>query len=120
MVMLLAGLSSIPTELYAAAQVDGISVWRQFREITLPLLRPTMFITITMLTLFAFYAVELPLSLTRGGPADATMVLGIRLYVEAFEYFNRGYASTLGILILVINVVLVLFYQRIFRARAYY
>ena len=120
MVLLLAGLNSIPGELYSAARVDGVSAWRRFTGITLPLLRPTMFITLTMLTLFAFYAVELPLALTRGGPAHATSVLGVRLYIEAFEYFNRGYASTLGVLILVINVLLVLFYQRIFRSKAYY
>lgn len=120
MILLLAGLNAIPIELYAAARVDGVGAWRQFTSITIPLLRPTMFITLTMLTLFAFYAVELPLALTRGGPAHATSVLGVRLYVEAFEYFNRGYAATLGVLILVINIFLVLFYQRIFRSKAYY
>jgi multiple sugar transport system permease protein len=120
MVLLLAGLSAIPDELYRAARVDGIGSWRQFTGITLPLLRPTMFITITMLTLLAFYAVELPLALTRGGPANATEILGVRLYIEAFEYFNRGYAAALGVLILAINVVLITFYNRIFRSQTYY
>lgn len=117
MILFLAGISSIPPQLYRAAQVDGIGGWRQFREITLPLLKPTLFITTTTLTLFALYAVELPLALTQGGPARATEVLGIRLYVEAFEYFNRGFASAIGVVILLLNVVLVLAYGRLFASK---
>lgn len=116
MILLLAGLTAIPQELYAAARVDGVGAWRQFTDITLPLLRPTMFITLTMVTLFALYAVELPLALTGGGPAGATEVMGVRLYVEAFQYFNRGYASTIGVLILAINASLVVLYSRVFRS----
>ncbi|MCL5074484.1 MAG: sugar ABC transporter permease [Chloroflexi bacterium] len=120
MVLLLAGLTSIPQELYAAARVDGVGAWQQLTQITLPLLRPTMFITLTMLTLFSLYAVELPLALTSGGPALSTEILGVRLYVEAFQYFNRGYASTIGVLTLAINIVLVVLYGRIFQSKAYY
>lgn len=120
MILLLAGLTAIPQELYAAARVDGVGAWRQFTGITLPLLRPTMFITLTMVTLFSLYAVDLPFALTGGGPASATEVLGVRLYVEAFQYFNRGYASTIGVLILAINTILVVLYGRLFRSRTYY
>lgn len=120
MILLLAGLTAIPQELYAAARVDGVGAWRQFRDITLPLLRPTMFITLTMVTLFSLYAVDLPFALTGGGPANSTEVLGVRLYVEAFKYFNRGYASTIGVLTLAINAVLVVGYGRIFRSKSYY
>ncbi len=120
MILLLAGLTAIPQELYAAARVDGVGRWQQFRDITMPLLRPTMFITLTMVTLFSLYAVDLPLALTGGGPANSTEVLGVRLYVEAFQYFNRGYASAIGVLILVINTALVVGYGRIFRSKTYY
>jgi ABC-type sugar transport system permease subunit len=120
MVLLLAGLTAIPQDLYAAARVDGVGAWQQFTDITLPLLRPTMFITATMLTLQALYAIELPFALTGGGPAGATEVLGVRLYIEAFQFFNRGYASTIGILVLAINVALVVLYGRVFRSKAYY
>jgi ABC-type sugar transport system permease subunit len=117
MIMFLAGLSTIPEHLYQAARVDGIGRLRQFFEITLPLLKPTLFITTTTVTLFALYAVELPLALTQGGPASSTEVLGIRLYVEAFEYFNRGFASAIGVVILVINVLLVLLFGQLFTAK---
>ena len=120
MILLLAGLTAIPQELYAAARVDGVGAWQQFRDITLPLLRPTLFITLTMVTLFALYAVDIPFALTGGGPVNSTEVLGVRLYIEAFQYFNRGYASAIGVLVLAINTVLVVGYGRIFRSKVYY
>lgn len=120
MILLLAGLTAIPQELFAAAQVDGVGSWQQFRDITLPLLRPTLFITLTMVTLFALYAVDIPFALTGGGPVNSTEVLGVRLYIEAFQYFNRGYASSIGVLVLAVNTALVVGYGRIFRSKVYY
>jgi multiple sugar transport system permease protein len=86
--ILLAGLSSIPDQLYEAARIDGASKWRQFWDITLPLLKPTILVALIFRTLPAFQAFGLPFGLTQGGPGSATETLV--LYAQQAAYNNPG------------------------------
>lgn len=86
--ILLAGLSSIPDYLYESARMAGASRWRQFRDITLPLLKPTILVALIFRTLPAFQAFGLPYGLTRGGPGEATTTLV--LYTQQAAYNNPG------------------------------
>ncbi len=86
--ILLAGLSSIPDHLYESARMDGASRWRRFRDITLPLLKPTILVALIFRTLPAFQAFGLPYGLTGGGPGEATTTLV--LYTQQAAYNNPG------------------------------
>lgn len=86
--IMLAGLSSIPDHLYESAEIDGASRWRQFRDITLPLLKPTILVALIFRTLPAFQAFGLPFGLTGGGPGEATTTLV--LYTQQAAYNNPG------------------------------
>jgi len=86
--IMLAGLSSIPDHLYESAEMDGATRWRQFRDITLPLLKPTLLVALIFRTLPALQAFGLPFGLTGGGPGEATTTLV--LYTQQAAYNNPG------------------------------
>lgn len=86
--IMLAGLSSIPEHLYESSRMDGASRWRQFRDITLPLLKPTILVALIFRTLPAFQAFGLPFGLTGGGPGEATTTLV--LFTQQAAYNNPG------------------------------
>ncbi|HZP86407.1 MAG TPA: sugar ABC transporter permease, partial [Burkholderiales bacterium] len=117
MVLFLAALQGIPENLYRAARVDGIPAWMTFRRVTLPMLRPTLLVCVVILTLSDFNIVALPLVLTGGGPLDATDLVSLRLYREAFADYHIGTASALAILLFLVNIVLTIVYLRALRAR---
>lgn len=117
MVLFLAALQGIPENLYRAARVDGIPRWMTFRRVTLPMLRPTLLVCVVILTLSDFNIVALPLVLTGGGPLDATDLVSLRLYREAFANYQIGTASALAILLFAVNVVLTIVYLRALRGR---
>jgi multiple sugar transport system permease protein len=95
--LLLAGLQQIPADLYRAAEVDGASVWRSFRSITLPLLRPTIAVTLIFRTLDAFRVFDAVYVLTEGGPANTTETLSIYSYKTLMRAGDFGYGSTLAV-----------------------
>lgn len=95
--LLLAGLKTIPSEIYAAARVDGASPWRTFRSITLPLLLPTLVVTTVFRTLDAFRVFDAVYVLTDGGPANTTETLSIYAYKTMMRLGDFGYGSTLSI-----------------------
>jgi ABC-type sugar transport system permease subunit len=106
MVLLLAGLQTIPGELYEAARVDGASAWQRFTRITLPLVRAPVLIMLVMESMGLVSLVTPILVLTGGGPADATEVISLRLFKEAFTNFNMGIGATVAMLVFVIDIVL--------------
>lgn len=108
-VIFLAGLQSIPRQLYEAAAVDGASAWTRFRSITLPLLAPAMLLVIIFATLLGFGIFTEPYLLTQGGPDNATETVTMYIYKWAFQFGTMGYASTLGVAfaILIFGVVLI-------------
>jgi multiple sugar transport system permease protein len=120
MVLLLAALQSIPGEVIESARVDGAGRWALFWRITVPLVRPTLLITTIMLTLHYFNMVTLIFVLTGGGPVASTETLSVRLFNEAFAFQNLGFASMIGVIIFVLNVVFSLAYIKVLRQEALY
>lgn len=117
-IVLLAGLKSIPSELEEAARIDGAGAWAVFRRITLPLLKTPLLLVAVVLTLSNINTVETPLILTGGGPRDATRVLAIDVYERAFAIFDLGSATALALVMFAGNILLVLAYVRLSRWRA--
>ena len=104
-IMTLAGLQSIPTDLYAAAKVDGAGALQRFRWITLPLLMPVLGVILVLVILWVFRDFSIIKTLTEGGPLKSTQTLSIMTYDQAFGFFNFGYASAIGVVTLVVCVV---------------
>ena len=119
-ILLTAGLQQIPEDLYEAARIDGASTWRQFWHITLPLLSPTLFLValLTVLnSLTAFGQIHL---LTRGGPAESTMVWVYRIYQDAFFNFRFSYASAQAVALFLVLLLLAGVQFRWFGRRVHY
>ncbi len=95
--LLLAGLQTLPQDLIRAARVDGASDWMIFRRITLPLLRPTILIVLIFRTLDAFRVFDAIYVLTGGGPANTTETLSIYAYKVLFQTLQFGYGSALSV-----------------------
>jgi multiple sugar transport system permease protein len=111
LVMLLAGLQSIPRDLYEAAAVDGSNAWQRFWHITWPGLAPVNIVLILLLSLLAFTRVVTIIYLmTAGGPGGATETLPVQTYLQAFKFFRMGYASAIGTVVLVIAVIFSIVY----------
>ena len=109
MMVFLAGLQSIPKELYEAAQLDGASSWKSFRYVTLPLLKPTAFYIFVMACISSFQVFGEIYVMTRGGPAGATRTLIYLIYEEAFQYTKMGYASALAFVLFLLVAGIALF-----------
>jgi multiple sugar transport system permease protein len=95
--LLLAGMQSIPSDLYRAARVDGASPWRIFRSITWPLLRPALLVALLFRTLDAFRVFDVIYVLTGGGPANTTETLSIYAYRTLMRAGDFGYGTTLAV-----------------------
>ena len=104
MILFLAGLQTIPRELYEAAQVDGANAVRRFWNVTIPGLRPTTFFVTVMMTIGSFKILDLILVLTRGGPGQATLVISQFIFREGFERNSFGYASAAAIVLFLICI----------------
>lgn len=110
MIIFMAGLQSIPKDLYEAADIDGASKWKQFYGITVPLLSPTTFFLLVSGIIGTFKVFDVISVLTNGGPANSTSVVVFRLYETAFVNLQSGYASAMAI-VLVILVLLITLIQ---------
>lgn len=104
--VLLAGLKSLPVELYEAAKVDGASGWQSLTQITIPLLRPIIIIVLLLRTYMSIRSFDNIYVLTRGGPGTATEVLNMYTYRVGFEFLRMGSASTLSIIIFIVTLLL--------------
>lgn len=111
-VVLLAGLQTIPDELYEAAALDGASSWAQFRFVTWPLMLPVITATAALEFMWQFNSFGLVYTLTEGGPAGTTRLPMLFAYEEAFRFGNIAYASALGTAMVIIVGVLVLYTVR--------
>lgn len=112
---LLAGLTSIPQELYEAAMLDRASWPRIFRSIVLPMLVPSISIVLVLRTIEAFKVFDIIYAMTRGGPAGGTTTISFYAYVTAFSDQNFGVGSALSVLILLVILVLTTIYLRLLR-----
>ena len=112
MVMLLAGLQTVPRELYEAAAVDGAGSWQTFWKITVPQLRGIIFIVLLLEFIWNFQQFEIIWVMTNGGPVGATTTFSVALYQAAFEAFDLGKAGAIGITWMALLSVLVLIYMK--------
>ncbi|WP_203858765.1 carbohydrate ABC transporter permease [Plantactinospora mayteni] len=117
MMIYLAGLQSIPAEIFEAAKVDGANSARRMWHVTIPLLLPYTTVTLTLGMLDALRVFESVYVMTRGGPQDSTISLGYLAWSTAFERYQLGYASAIGLVMLVLMVGLAVLNQRITRER---
>ena len=104
MLLFLAGLQTIPRELYEAARMDGANAWHQFRNVTLPSLRPTTFFVTIILTIGSFKVFDLILVMTQGGPGTSTLVLSQFIYKKGFQENQFGYASAVALVLFAICI----------------
>lgn len=112
MLLFLAALQTIPRDLYEAARVDGATSLQSLFKITLPLIRPTLFVAVALRTIWALKSFDLIYTLTAGGPSNGTAVLGYYTYLKSFVSLQLGRGAAVAYLMTLAVVVLVLIYQR--------
>ena len=100
-VIFLAGLQGVPTHLYEAAVLDGAGPWSKFWKVTVPMMSPVIFYNIIVGVITSLQSFVLFLIMTDGRPANATLVLGLYLYRNAFRFLDVGYASAIAWVLLV-------------------
>jgi raffinose/stachyose/melibiose transport system permease protein len=112
MILYLAGRQNIPKELTEAAMTDGAGDWQVFRRITLPLLGPTIRISIFLSVIGAIQLFDMVYVLTRGGPVNSSETLAVTMYLDGFVKHKVGYASAISVAMFLISLVFALSYQR--------
>ena len=108
MVIFLSALSGISQSMFEAAKIDGANEFQTFKNVTIPLLSPTIFFVVIITAISSFQIFDLIYLMTQGGPLDSTNVLVYAIYKNAFEYFNIGKASAIAYVLFVIILVLTL------------
>ena len=108
MIIFLSSLSSISNSMFEAAKIDGANAFQTFKNVTIPLLSPTIFFVIIITAISSFQVFDLIYLMTQGGPFDSTNVLVYAIYKNAFEYFNVGKASAIAYILFAIILVLTL------------
>jgi multiple sugar transport system permease protein len=106
MIVVLSGLRALPSDITEAAEVDGASYLQQLRYITLPLLKPIFIVALLIRSMDLLRFIDHLMVTTAGGPADATKILAIRIYENAFRFYKLGYASVLAITLLIVIIII--------------
>lgn len=119
-IVLLSGLQSIPEQLYESAKIDGANATRTFRDITVPMLSPTLFFVFIVSMINALQTFGEINILTQGGPSSATTVIVYSIYREAFFNFNFGFASAEAIILFIIILVLTILQFYILERKVFY
>jgi ABC-type sugar transport system permease subunit len=116
MLIALAGLQSVPTELYEAARIDGAGKWAQFRNVTIPMVSPVLFynLIIALIGTFQYFTQAYVMTNGRGDPDNATLFFNLNLYREGWRYYDMGYAATLAwlLFVIVLSLTVILFKTR--------
>lgn len=122
MIIYLAGLQSVPTQLYEAAVIDGAGPWQKFRNVTLPMISPTIFFNLVMGVIGSFQVFTSSYIITggQGGPANSTLFYVLYLYQKAFKYLQMGYACALAWILFAVILVLTLIVFKSSSAWVYY
>ena len=110
--ILLAGLQMIPRSLYEAAGVDGASKGQQFWQITIPMLMPSIIVALIFRTITALQTFDIPYTMTRGGPGNATETLSMLIHKTTIDYLDVGYGSTLAVCMFVLSLFVTGFYLK--------
>lgn len=106
MLIVLGGMAALPSDPYDSATIDGASDWQMFRFITLPLILPYIMVAVVIRTIDALKVFDTIFVITQGGPGTASETLNIFLYLQAFQFFNLGYASAVVVVFFVIIIAL--------------
>ncbi len=117
MIILLAGLQGIPHEIYEAAVIDGANRWQAFRHVTLPLLGPTLRVSIFLSAIGSFQLFDMVWALTRGGPVNTTNSMATYIYSYGFFTQQMGYGSAVSVILFGCCLFIALLYQRFVLAR---
>jgi multiple sugar transport system permease protein len=120
MVILLAGLQGVPVHLYEAAKIDGANRLQEFRHVTLPMLSPVIFFVIIVSVISSFQVFTNVYVMTKGGPADATLMYVLQMYFKAFSDLKMGYTSAMAWILFAIILVFTLLQFRVARRWVYY
>lgn len=115
--MFMAGLQTVDTNLYEAAAIDGSGRFKMFWHITLPQIKPTTVLCVVMVTTWSFQMFVQPYLLTKGGPDYSTMTITYYLYQQAFSSYNIGYGSAIAVIGVAIFLVIVGLEKRVLRER---
>ena len=117
--LLLAGLQTIPDDLYEAGKIDGATGWKAFRYITLPMIKPAIMVALLLRTMDAFRVFELPFNLTDGGPANSTETVSLYAYRVIFDFVEFNYGSSIVIVQFLIIMAMSLIYIRSIKGETY-
>ncbi|WP_242257799.1 carbohydrate ABC transporter permease [Streptococcus thoraltensis] len=120
MLIFLAGLQNIPSSLYEAASIDGASKWKQFINITLPMLKPTSILILTTTLIDAFKLVIQPMVMTQGGPLNSTLTPVYYIYRTGFTDRSVGYASSITVIFGAIIIIFTLLQRKLTGDEGYY
>lgn len=120
MLIFLAGLQNIPSSLYEAASIDGASKWKQFLNITLPMLKPTSILILTTTLIDAFKLVIQPMVMTQGGPLNSTLTPVYYIYRTGFTDRMVGYASSITVIFGVIIIIFTVLQRKLTGDEGYY
>ena len=115
MILFLAGLESIPSEVLESATMDGANAWQMLIRIKLPLIRYVILLWLLLNTIGLLGMFDLVFALTRGGPGNATELLGIYIYNQGFQFFELGYGSAAAMIMLVVSLGFAFLYLRLMR-----
>lgn len=115
--LLLAGLQALPVEPYEAARIDGASAWQTFRDITWPLLKPTVLVALLLRLVDLVRIFDQIFILTEGGPGFATETASLYIYRTAYRFFNFNYAAALSFVLLALSTALSLWLIRVLSRR---
>lgn len=112
MLLLSAGLRNVPREVDEAAQLEGAGYWRRLFTVTLPIIRPTLMINLLLITLATISDFTLIFAMTQGGPGNQTAILPVYMYIEAFQFNQLGYGTTIALTLVLIGAILSIAYIR--------
>jgi multiple sugar transport system permease protein len=113
MILLYAGLQTLPEDVMEAAKVDGANAWQRLTHVVLPLLAPILFIDLVVVSIETFNTFDMVLALTGGGPGRSTEVVALSIYNQIFQQFNLGQGAATAVLLLTINLIMTFVYIRI-------
>jgi multiple sugar transport system permease protein len=113
-VMVLAGLQTVPQELYESARVDGANFWDEVRHVMLPQIRPVLVAITLLLLIWGLNAITIIYTITRGGPANRTLITPIQIFRQAFELFQFNQAAALSAMFFAVTIVFVVIYVAAF------
>lgn len=112
MILLYAGLQTLPDDVMEAARVDGANAWQRLTRVMLPLLAPMLFINLVIVSIETFNTFDMVLALTGGGPGRSTEIAALSVYNQIFEQFNLGQGAATAVLLVTVNLIMTFVYVR--------